>query len=181
MSFCCYFVVVQNVITLSNLFFILFQLSQYYINFEHTNLTWKNYLATWNNHFTHADSFSSFCESETFKAACPPSHVILMTLARYGRMQISKCVQVNYGHVGCVSDVLTQADARCSGRQKCDISVPDAEFASFESCPSDLKSYLEAGYRCVRSERVMGIQRTFEFILHLHLLYFFFYILNLIL
>lgn len=94
--------------------------------------------------------YSSFCETEIFNATCPPDHVIVMTHARYGRMKISRCVKMDYGHIGCSSDVLLAADSRCSGRRRCEIRVPDPEFARNKPCPDDLKPYLEAGFTCVK-------------------------------
>ena len=93
---------------------------------------------------------SSYCETETFNATCPTDHVVLMTHARYGRMQVSRCVKMDYGHIGCADDVIEAADWRCSGRRRCKVRVPDAEFAKNKPCPDDLKPYLEAAYVCVR-------------------------------
>jgi len=73
-----------------------------------------------------------------------------MTHARYGRMQLSRCVKMDYGHIGCSADVIEQADGRCSGRRRCKVRVPDAEFARNKPCPDDLKPYLEAAYVCVK-------------------------------
>jgi len=98
------------------------------------------------------ERFSSYCETETFNASCPADHVILMTHARYGRMQLSRCVKMDYGHIGCASDVTEAADWRCSGRRRCKVRVPDAEFAKNKPCPDDLKPYLEAAYVCVRGD-----------------------------
>ena len=97
------------------------------------------------------ETFGSFCDSDVFKADCPTGHVILLTHALFGRMRVSKCVRVDYGHVGCAVDVMWLLDARCSGRRSCQIAVPDAELAKEDVCPRDLKSYLEVAYRCVRS------------------------------
>jgi len=65
-------------------------------------------------------------------------------------MRISRCVKLDYGHLGCESDVLELADARCSGRRRCEIRIPDPEFAKNKPCPEDLKPYFEAAYECVK-------------------------------
>ena len=104
------------------------------------------------------ERFSSYCETETFNASCPTDHVILMTHARYGRMQLSRCVKMDYGHIGCASDVIEAADWRCSGRRRCKVRVPDAEFARNKPCPDDLKPYLEAAYVCVRGIILLFLQ-----------------------
>ena len=96
------------------------------------------------------ERFSTYCETETFNASCPADHVIVMTHARYGRMQLGRCVKMDYGHIGCADDVIEAADWRCSGRRRCQVRVPDAELAKNKPCPDDLKPYLEAAYICVR-------------------------------
>lgn len=73
-----------------------------------------------------------------------------MRHARYGRMRMGRCVKLDYGHVGCSSDVLDLADSRCSGRKQCIIRIPDALFAQTKPCPDDLKPYMEATFECVR-------------------------------
>jgi len=91
-----------------------------------------------------------YCETEAFNATCEMGSAILMTRAHYGRMKLSRCVRQNYGHVGCAADVIDLADARCSGRRKCTIRIPDAILATTKPCPDDLKPYLEADYMCVK-------------------------------
>lgn len=99
-----------------------------------------------------SDSFSSFCETETFHATCSVDEVIVITHALYGRMRISRCVKLDYGHLGCVADVKELADSRCSGRRRCEIRIPDSEFAKYKPCPDDLKPYLEIGYTCIKGK-----------------------------
>ena len=77
-----------------------------------------------------------------------------MTHALYGRMHLSRCTKIDYGHIGCSSDVTELADARCSGRQACEIAIPDALFAKSQPCPEDLKPYLEVGYTCLSGKPV---------------------------
>ena len=38
-----------------------------------------------------------------------------METARYGRMRVGACVKMNYGYLGCASDVLPYIDSKCSG------------------------------------------------------------------
>jgi len=94
--------------------------------------------------------FASLCETETFHGACATDEVIVITHARYGRMRVSRCVKLDYGHIGCVADVIEMADVRCSGRRRCEIRIPDTELAKYKPCPDDLKPYLEIGYTCIK-------------------------------
>jgi hypothetical protein len=75
-----------------------------------------------------------------------------MTHAQYGRMRMGRCVKLDYGHMGCASDVIEQTDGRCSGRRQCEIRIPDSLLAETLPCPDDLKPYLEASFRCVRGQ-----------------------------
>lgn len=92
------------------------------------------------------------CETETFNVSCRPGEVILLSRARYGRMEISRCVKIDYGSLGCQVDVLGLADGLCSGRRACHVTVPDVAFARRKPCPDDLKPYLEMTYTCVAGE-----------------------------
>ena len=55
-----------------------------------------------------------FCHFETFNASCGTEAVILMQTAQYGRMRFGRCVDRDYGYVGCSASVLTEADIRLS-------------------------------------------------------------------
>lgn len=94
----------------------------------------------------------AYCDTETFHVTCPAHHVILLAHARYGRMEIGRCVQISLGYIGCYSDVLALADRRCGGRGECVIRVPDQEFEATRPCLKELKTYLEIAYRCVAGE-----------------------------
>ena len=76
--------------------------------------------------------------------------VVVMRTANYGRMRLGRCVEAGLGFLGCSADVLRLADAKCSGRQTCDISIPDKDFDATRPCYKELKVYLEANYICVR-------------------------------
>lgn len=67
--------------------------------------------------------FSEVCQFEQFKAKCDPGHVIIMTMARYGRVKLGRCVREDMG-LGCTADILMLMDKECSGRQECVIDIP---------------------------------------------------------
>ena len=93
-----------------------------------------------------------YCDTEVFRAECAEGEVIIVEKAKYGRMKLGRCVEMNLGFIGCYTDVLGAADRRCSGRRVCEIRIPDAEFEGTRPCLKELKTYLEARYRCVTGE-----------------------------
>lgn len=63
----------------------------------------------------------------------------------------------DYGYIGCGDNVTNIAHALCSGRRDCVIPVPNEELDAKPPCPEDFKSYLEAGYDCVKGKMPMEI------------------------
>ncbi len=58
-------------------------------------------------------AIQEYCEYETFEARCRgPNEVVVMETARYGRMQLGKCVKRDFGFLGCSAEVLSHMDAR---------------------------------------------------------------------
>jgi len=96
-----------------------------------------------------------FCELQTLNATCRQrDEVVVMETALYGRMRLGSCVVADLGFVGCSRDVLSILDARCSGRRQCAVRVPDQDLAAIrpQPCLRELKSYLEASYRCQKGQ-----------------------------
>ena len=89
------------------------------------------------------------CETENFTATCPSNQVVVMTTAKYGRMETGRCVKKSLGFLGCHTNVLPQADQKCSGLQNCVIRMPDREFDQTRPCLEELKTYLQASYECI--------------------------------
>ena len=92
---------------------------------------------------------AEYCQWETFNATCGPDEVVVMRTARYGRMRLGRCL-VSEVSIGCGSDVLLEADSRCSGRHHCTIQLPDPVLHRQQSCPKDMGAYLEASYTCLK-------------------------------
>lgn len=112
-----------------------------------------------------------YCNMETFNASCPrPNDVIVVRRARYGRMQIGRCVKRNLGYVGCSADVLAILDARCSGRRRCELALPDTELHATHACPEDTTPYLEVAYECLQGRRAAITTYFFIFLSKLILL-----------
>ena len=98
-----------------------------------------------------AQAGGEFCELQTLNASCRhDDEVVVMETALYGRMRLGTCVVADLGFVGCSRNVLSVLDSRCSGRRHCTLRVPDQDLAAIrpQPCLTELKSYLEASYRC---------------------------------
>lgn len=90
-----------------------------------------------------------FCQWETFSAKCQPGKVILLENANYGRMGYGRCIEQDFGYVGCSKDVLQLTDLRCSGRESCSIRIPDEHFDALKPCPNDLRRYFSVKFKCI--------------------------------
>jgi len=99
-----------------------------------------------------AAAADDYCQWEKFTAACDSvaDELIVMESARYGRMQLGRCIKYDLGFIGCSADALALADSLCSGRRRCEIALPNEAFDRINPCLSELKSYLTASYSCVR-------------------------------
>ena len=70
-----------------------------------------------------------------------------MTEARYGRMNIGKCIKS--GTTGCSTDILEIMDSFCSNKRTCDLNVADFSFNERIADPCNhMISYFEASYIC---------------------------------
>lgn len=94
------------------------------------------------------DSAAIFCDWERFNASCGSEEVLIVTRARYGRMNLNRCVTKDYGHVGCGDDVTNHFERTCSARQSCDMSVISLQ-GLMASCPREFKAYVEVSYYCI--------------------------------
>lgn len=64
-------------------------------------------------------------------------------------MRLGRCVRVDFGFIGCSTDVILILDRHCSGRSECRLRIPDAEMDETRPCLNDLTRYLSATYLCV--------------------------------
>jgi len=96
-------------------------------------------------------SAQDYCKWDNFEASCTRhDQLVVMKSAVYGRMASGRCIQRDYGYVGCQADVLLQADLHCSGRRRCQLDIPFQPFDVRHPCPSDLTRFLRASYTCVK-------------------------------
>ena len=107
-----------------------------------------------------------YCSTESFHAHCPSGSVILMTSARYGRMRLGRCVRVDFGFIGCSTDVIQILDRQCSGRSECRLRIPDAEMDETRPCLNDLTRYLSANYLCVPGAMWLPIRNVLPTVNH---------------
>ena len=91
-----------------------------------------------------------YCNDENFKPKCSEDALIVMQSARYGHIQMSKCIDVDTGSLGCFLDQLGVMDKLCSGKQTCDVHFVDSDMEG--EFPCELKKafvrYLEASFTC---------------------------------
>lgn len=104
---------------------------------------------------------AEYCIGEDFQPRCTGNDVIVTLSARYGRMKVGRCVEVEPGlelmleeprYLGCSSDVLDVVSRHCTGRSECQLRVSDQTFDNVNSCYASLKMYLEVAYMCVSGE-----------------------------
>lgn len=100
-----------------------------------------------------------FCQGETFNVSCEQDEFVLMTSALYGRMNVGRCTPVDF-YTSCSVDVLPQMESRCSGRRKCVVNVADRDLFRVQPCRKDLHAYLEASYKCVKSNHLHSFLRA---------------------
>jgi hypothetical protein len=73
-----------------------------------------------------------------------------MDHAKYGQMKIGRCIDGDYGYLGCTSDQLKNMDRRCSGLQSCEVDIEDKSMDPGMNCtiPKTFTRYFEGGYSC---------------------------------
>ena len=97
--------------------------------------------------------YREYCQGDTFKAECQEGEVILMKMAKYGRMHAGKCISTAY-ELKCEKDVLPYFDHQCSGRGECSVYIAGEMLYKMNPCSKELAPYLEADYTCVKGERL---------------------------
>ena len=77
-----------------------------------------------------------------------------MQEARYGHIKLGRCVDEDFGRLGCYVDQLSVLDKRCSGKQTCEVYFSDSDMEGTFPCTLSkaLARYLEASYVCQSGE-----------------------------
>ena len=84
---------------------------------------------------------------ELFNPSCEAGSVVIMQHALYGRMSRGECVTTDSG-LGCYNEELQHLDRECSGKQSCEMFIPNQALTSKLTCLQDLSPYLEAAFSC---------------------------------
>ena len=102
---------------------------------------------------------SEYCELETFRPVCLSNEVILIVTAIYGRRYVNRCLAkenfdftANPSFLGCSADVMEYVGQKCSGKRRCEISIPDANLQNTQPCPVGLDMFLEVEYSCLEGK-----------------------------
>jgi len=93
---------------------------------------------------------SEYCELEQFRPVCPDDKVIVITEARYGLVSLGRCLQADFGYVGCFADVRDYVAGKCTGRRTCQQQVPDRFMKEAAArCRPEFSGFLYAAYECI--------------------------------
>ncbi|ELT93821.1 hypothetical protein CAPTEDRAFT_193924, partial [Capitella teleta] len=98
------------------------------------------------------DVNSKACWDDEFHARCPSPQKILIMQAKYGHIEISKCVGeifATVGSLGCYANVTDIVAARCDAKDTCRIAVQDSEIVASKECSTGLPMYMDISYMCI--------------------------------
>ena len=94
-----------------------------------------------------------YCNGDVFAASCDSNEVIVIDTAWYGRMGLGKCVQRDFGSLGCRNDALAYMDRECSGRSDCRVTISNRPQTE-KACVDELAGYAEVSYSCYKGQHV---------------------------
>ena len=101
-----------------------------------------------------ADTTRSYCLDEHTDFSCPIGEVIVMTSAKYGRMETGRCISETFpGTIGCGEDILDILDGQCSGKTTCSMEIEETDLNRNNPCHKELYKYLDAAYICERGNK----------------------------
>ena len=101
-----------------------------------------------------------YCLEQQLDTQCGSDEIIVVERASYGRMRLNRCVHTDYGFIGCGTDVTDVLARKCSGRRRCRVVNIEALFAASRVCPTDLESYLQASFSCIKGLNIYSILIT---------------------
>ena len=100
-----------------------------------------------------SEEFSrNYCVSDIVNIDCGYSSAIVITSARYGRMEADLCQGVN-DDLGCFDDVIDKISLECTGKQQCEIpNIVRLLKGRRPSCVFKLQVYLATTHICVNGK-----------------------------
>ncbi|ELU10350.1 hypothetical protein CAPTEDRAFT_204006 [Capitella teleta] len=114
------------------------------------------------------------CDNEVFQARCPYSQALLITQAKYGHIETSRCVDDIFeelGSLGCYANITELIGSRCNSKNKCEIDGEDTDVMSSKSCKKGLPMYMDISYVClpdttsIRSCEAVSVNRQIQYLL----------------
>ena len=103
------------------------------------------------------------CNSkENARIGCTTNEIIIVKSAKYGRMELGRCITEPNEFMGCTNDVLPLIDKWCSGRRECELGVPNPDLEQLSvNCLKVLIKYLLVQYSCVTGKRYIVFNVNF--------------------
>ncbi|ELT93840.1 hypothetical protein CAPTEDRAFT_193943 [Capitella teleta] len=95
---------------------------------------------------------SQTCDNDIFQARCPSPQRILISHAKYGHIEVSKCVDAmfsSFGALGCYANVTDIVGSRCNGKPRCEIDGDDPVIVSSNVCKAGLPVYMDIAHVCL--------------------------------
>ncbi|ELU12288.1 hypothetical protein CAPTEDRAFT_207525 [Capitella teleta] len=92
------------------------------------------------------------CDDEVFQARCRFPQELLITQAKYGHIEVSRCVGdifESLGSLGCYANVTDIVGTKCNGKNRCDIPWNDPEIVATKSCEKGLPMYMDTSFVCI--------------------------------
>jgi hypothetical protein len=99
-----------------------------------------------------SEQSSQTCATETFQARCVLPSKILVTEAKFGHIEVSKCIDeafADMGQLGCYANITNIVQQRCGGNTRCDIEGDDATILATKQCKTGFPMYMDISYACV--------------------------------
>ena len=63
-----------------------------------------------------------------------------------------RCIDDDFGFMGCQSDQLLYLDKQCSGKQRCEVDVNSQEMGDNTDCAKSLTVFLDASFYCQKGQ-----------------------------
>lgn len=115
------------------------------------------------------------CWDDTMSARCPYSQNILITKARFGHIEVSKCVDQVFdslGSLGCYANVTDIVGSKCNGKTRCEVACQDTDIVASKTCKIGLPMYLDVTFVCIPGEWISYFQPSNLFIFQCDFLWF---------